>query len=270
MKLDRISSDLSGEAHLLASMDAGCFRITHKAYKHGFAQSWHEHEYASIDFVLQGGGVGTYGGREVRSSAGRVEFFRGSLRHDFRSDAQGIRTMHVVIPEIMIHEHGTVRDVAVEELMHSRAVGLSVKVLGELMHPDRSSALAIESSVWALVDEVCAFSARRVGRAGWLGCVRDYLHAVSDRSVELGELADVAGVSRGHLARSFGSQLGMSAGEYHRRIRIAQAAQALSTSRRSVSNIARDTGFADQAHLTRVFGSAYGISPAKFRAALTD
>lgn len=269
MKLDRISSDLSGEAHLLASMDVGPVRVTHKAYWNGFAQSWHEHESASIDFVLQGGGVGTYGGREVRSSAGRVEFFRGSLKHDFRSDAQGIRTMHVVIPESVIGEHGAVRDVAVEELLHSRAIGLSMKVLGELTDPDRSSALVMESMVWALLDEVCAFSSGRARRAGWMGRVRDCLHDVTDRSIELGELAEIAGVSRGHLARSFGAQMGMSAGEYHRRVRLAQSAEALSSSRKSISTIARENGFADQAHLTRVFADVHGITPARFRAALS-
>jgi AraC-like DNA-binding protein len=35
---------------------------------------------------------------------------------------------------------------------------------------------------------------------------------------------------------------------------------------RSLAEIALEAGFADQAHLTRMFKAAYGLSPAKFRA----
>ena len=36
---------------------------------------------------------------------------------------------------------------------------------------------------------------------------------------------------------------------------------------RSLAELALDAGFADQAHLTRMFKAAFGLSPAKFRAA---
>jgi transcriptional regulator GlxA family with amidase domain len=36
---------------------------------------------------------------------------------------------------------------------------------------------------------------------------------------------------------------------------------------RSLAEIALEAGFADQAHLSRMFKAAFGLSPAKFRAA---
>jgi len=261
-------ANIAGNAELLASMQASGMLVTHKRYTRSFAQGWHEHERASIDFVLEGGGVGTYGGREVRSGPGRVEFFRDGVRHNFRADAAGIRTMHVVIPPAMLGDRGPWRDVVIEELDHTRALGLSARILGELCDPDASSILAVESLACELLDEVAQVAAKPCRRAGWLGPVRDLLRSAADRPIELDELAQAAGVHRGHLAREFRAKMGMSAGEYHRRIRLARAGRQLTDTRDSIARIAQTNGFCDQAHLTRVMKSAYGFTPGVLRRAL--
>jgi len=268
MILPRSESDIGGSACVHARVDAGAFCITHKSYTHDFEQAWHEHEMASIDFVLGGGGNGTYGKREVRSSSGIVEFFRDGVRHRFRSGATGIRTMHVLIPPSMLKEIPGLRDTGVQELEHTRAVGLASRVLAELTQPDRSSRLAMESLAYELLDEVAGVLRRTRGRSGWIGVVRDYLHDLHNQAVSLDELSEVAGVSRGHLARGFRDAMGMTIGEYHRRVRISRAAMALAKSDEPIARIACGAGFVDQSHFTRVFGSHYGLTPGVFRAGL--
>jgi AraC family transcriptional regulator len=50
-----------------------------------------------------------------------------------------------------------------------------------------------------------------------------------------------------------------------RRLRVDWALRELSTSARSLSEIALDAGFADQSHFTRVFKRQVGVSPGAFR-----
>ncbi len=218
--------------------------------------------------VLAGGGEGVYHGREVRSRPGLVGFFRDQMRHKFVSGARGIRTMHVVIPAGVLRENRGLREVVVEELDCTRIVGMALRVLKELSATDRSSGLVMESLAHEMLDEVSGEIRGARRRSGWVGAVRDYLHDMHDRSVSLDELSAVAGVSKGHLARGFKASVGMTTGEYHRRVRVARAARALAGSDESIARVAQGAGFADQAHLTRVFGGLYGVTPSVYRASL--
>ncbi len=244
---------------------AGDFTITHKSYSHDFEQAWHEHPVASIDFVLSGGGCGTYGTKDVQSRPGLVGFFRDGMRHRFRSGSTGIKTLHVVIPPGLLNEISKLKDLGVRELEHTRIVGLASRVLVELNNPDRSTGLTMESLSYEMLDEVAGVFDRPGRRSGWMRQVLDYLHEVHDQSVSLDELAGVACVSRGHLARGFRSAMGISAGEYHRRIRISRAARELAETKSPIARIACGAGFVDQAHFTRVFGEHLGQTPAVFR-----
>lgn len=265
MILSPMQHDRSGDAELLGELRAGPFRVTHKHYTHDFAQGYHEHDAGSIDFILEGGGRGIYAGREIESCAGMVEFFREEIRHKFLGGGGGIRTMHVLLPGDLLRETPALRNIALETLTHTRAQRLALMLLRELHEPDRSSPLETESLIHELIDEVTHASSRLNARAGWIGPVRDYLHAVYDRPVSLAELADHAGVHRAHLARVFKSKLGVSVGAYHRAVRTQLAAQRLAHGRASIARIANETGFADQAHLTRVFRDQLGVTPSAYR-----
>ena len=95
----------------------------------------------------------------------------------------------------------------------------------------------------------------------------ELLDARFERSVSLAELAAAAGVSRCHLVREFTKAIGMPPHAWlvHRRVREGERLL-----RRGVApaEAALACGFADQAHFTRAFKSANGLTPARFRAAL--
>ena len=99
----------------------------------------------------------------------------------------------------------------------------------------------------------------------WLRGAR---HAVLQRSHETwarSEIAETCGVHEGHLARGFRSWFGCSVTEFARIARTAEAALDLATGETAITAIAADHGFADQSHMTRVFGRLVGTSPAAFR-----
>jgi AraC-like DNA-binding protein len=83
--------------------------------------------------------------------------------------------------------------------------------------------------------------------------------------VRSAELESVAGLSRYDLARQFRLMVGTSPHRYLLMRRLDLARELLHRERPLV-DVACDAGFADQAHFTRVFKSAFGLTPARYRA----
>ena len=96
----------------------------------------------------------------------------------------------------------------------------------------------------------------------------DILRASPSKPVSLADLARHVDLHPSHLARAFRLALGVTPGEYHRRLRIAQAAKRLATGNEPIAGVAGELGFADQAHLTRWFTRCTGLSPALYRRTL--
>tara|TARA_A100001391_G_scaffold46026_1_gene27044 strand:- start:1245 stop:2033 length:789 start_codon:yes stop_codon:yes gene_type:complete len=93
---------------------------------------------------------------------------------------------------------------------------------------------------------------------------RRYIDERFDENFGLDELADAAGVTKYHLARSFTRAHGLSPLAYRTQRRI-HAAKELVLAGAPLVDIASDLGFADQSHLTRQFQTMVGISPARYR-----
>jgi AraC-like DNA-binding protein len=89
---------------------------------------------------------------------------------------------------------------------------------------------------------------------------RDHLHAHLAQSVSLGALSVVAGTSRFHLLRLFRAATGMPPHAYQVMLRLDRAKRAILAGT-PIARAAMDSGFADQAHLTRHFRRAYGVTP---------
>jgi AraC-like DNA-binding protein len=250
--------------------------LKQKQYTPAFRHGVHAHEVGSVDFNLAGAGTGTYGGRAVDSSAGVVELFAPGREHSFASSPGGMRTMHLVFrPGAFDEVESRLDDPEGRRIDQSTALALGVRLLEELMEPDESSPLVVES----LGHELLAASVRWRDKgdlhARWLDWVRHRLH--EGGLPTLTELAESAGVHRAHLARSFSAHFGVSVGEYHRRVRLGQAARELAHGRTPIVRLAGRCGFSDQAHLTRWFKRSVAVTPGQFsmvmrreRAALRD
>ena len=81
----------------------------------------------------------------------------------------------------------------------------------------------------------------------------------------LSDLASFCGLSRSHFARAFKQTTGLPPHRWLMMQRINRAKELLYKTKMPVSEIALECGFADQAHLTRVFTKAFGIGPGGFR-----
>jgi AraC family transcriptional regulator len=66
------------------------------------------------------------------------------------------------------------------------------------------------------------------------------------------------------LLRTFRRYHGSTIANFIRERRIQQARTAVATSKRPLSVIAVDAGFADQAHFTRIFKQTFGETPGQY------
>ena len=107
-------------------------------------------------------------------------------------------------------------------------------------------------------------SAFESGIPSWLETARDLLQP-SAPMVRMRAIAGAVGVHPVHLSRSFRRRFGVTMTGYLRGRRLEAARRALLETSHGVARIAAEHGYSDQAHLTRAFKRATGLTPAAFR-----
>ena len=90
--------------------------------------------------------------------------------------------------------------------------------------------------------------------------VREILADRLAEPVTLGELEEATGVGRFRLLRAFRRAYGLPPHAWQTQMRLARA-HALIAAGTPIAAAAADTGFADQAHLTRLFKRTFGYTP---------
>ena len=93
--------------------------------------------------------------------------------------------------------------------------------------------------------------------------VKEILLENLDVIPRLDTLANEVGLNKLSLLRMFTKATGVPPITWQRAQRIS-AARILLKEGRQAAEVAYETGFSDQAHLIRMFGRAYGISPGQF------
>lgn len=94
--------------------------------------------------------------------------------------------------------------------------------------------------------------------------VREYLDAYYIQNVLLEELAQIAQLSRFHLYHVFRTEVGLPPHAYLTHVRVMQAKKLL-LSGVPIAEVAFQTGFFDQSHLTKRFKRIVGVPPGQYR-----
>lgn len=98
----------------------------------------------------------------------------------------------------------------------------------------------------------------------------DYINANLGENLSLRDVAAASGLSVGALAKLFPRHTGTSPHAYMLRKRIERACTLLQTSELPIAQVALETGFADQAHLSKVLKRHLGLTPRGLRLAGRD
>jgi AraC-like DNA-binding protein len=133
---------------------------------------------------------------------------------------------------------------------------------------DEAGSLARESLTFAALGRIApllgvAPTRRRPSRRAAVrdGC--EFLREHSDRHTSLEELARAVGMGGFALVHAFTEELGISPHRYQLALRVERAKRLLRAGETPAA-VALETGFYDQAHLTRVFRRIVGVPPGRF------
>ena len=95
--------------------------------------------------------------------------------------------------------------------------------------------------------------------------VSSFVEAHYADELTLNQLINLSGMSKSTFIRVFSETFNMTPWHYITTIRLNAARTLLETSDKLLADIAAETGFFDQSHLTRVFKKERGITPGEYR-----
>lgn len=152
----------------------------------------------------------------------------------------------------------------------SRLLSLAQLIAAECSSPEPLHDLYGDGLSLALLIDVLKL-AKAPGRkrsrlAGWqLRRATDFIEENCLRNIRLEELASLIGLSQSHFSHAFKASTGIAPHQWQVNARLRRAKHLIVQGNLSLTEIAAETGFADQAHFTRVFRKNFGTTPAHWQ-----
>jgi AraC-like DNA-binding protein len=247
-----------------------------RAWFAGEAYAKHRHDTYAIGLTDCGVQVFDYQGSVQASTPGQVVVLYPDEVHDGRAGTEegfGYRIMYVEpshLSEALQVLRGRPYPLPFVREPVSTNAKLSQAIQGAFQSPLES--LAVDSLMIDLAEGLMA-GERGGGRpvasphvdVPVIERARQFLDAERTRVVHSTELEAITGLTRYDLARQFKLMFGTSPYRYLLMRRLEFARQRMHLARPLVE-VACEAGFADQAHFTRAFKSAFGLTPAHYRA----
>jgi AraC-like DNA-binding protein len=247
-----------------------------RAWFAGRAYERHRHDTYAVGVTDHGVQVFGYRGAVRTSTRGRVVVLYPDEAHDGRAgteDGFGYRIVYVEPSHLSDalrvlcgrpYPLPFVREAVSTNARLSRAIRRAFEAPLE--------PLAVDSLILDLAEGLLAAertggrptASRRVDLAA-VERARQLLRAERTRVVHSTELEAITGLTRYDLARQFKLVLGTSPHRYLLMRRLELARQRIHLER-PLADVAGEVGFADQPHFTRAFKSAFGLTPARYRA----
>lgn len=244
------------------------FRLMEVQYPPGTKLPKHSHESACFGVMLHGAMTESYASATLEAHVRSVGFNAPDEVHSNTVSAEGA--------SFLILEAEP--DVTARALKYSSCIGksavfnggeiswLATKLIREWAQFDDVSPLAIEGLALELMAARCRTQTERsLRRPEWLLRALDLVHAHFTEAITLSDIATGAGVPRTSLARSFRRHYKTSIADYVRNLRIELVQNHLCSTDLPLAEIAARAGFYDQAHMTRLFKRAVGLTPARYR-----
>ncbi len=238
--------------------------LTESEYPALFNTPLHLHTCATYYLVLDGSVQEHCGKISSEHRSGDLIYFPPDEPH--REELQGSKGVLIeVVPELVKQSVGC--DSLPRYSMGLGAPGfvLASRMLAELRYADQYSPSVIQALAVELLVALCRKKRSTASTPPWVKRVTEYLRTAGVVQPSLGDLAKEVGVHPVSVARAFRRHYGCTIGEFVRTNRIQAACEKLRHSRLTIGEIAHETGFADQSHLTRCFKKVMGVSPGEYK-----
>jgi AraC-like DNA-binding protein len=237
----------------------------------GFAR--HRHDTYAIGLTDFGVQSFWYRGTVHSSTPGEVVVLHPDEVHDgYAGTTQGFGYRIVYLQPARVLEACravTGRACALPFVARPVTRALRLRTVIESAFATEMASLAVDAMILELAEGLltesggAAFIASRVDK-GAVDRARQWLDDATDRVVHSSELETVSGLSRFDLSRQFKAHVGTSPHRYSLMRRLERARDRLGEL--SIIQSALGAGFSDQAHFTRAFKAAFGMTPAKYAA----
>ena len=256
--------------------EGGVERI--EAWFAGQAFAKHRHDTYAIGVTLAGVQAFDYRGAALASTPGEVVVLHPDEIHDGRAggeDGFGYRLIYVA-PRLIAEAQRVILGRAAALPFASEAVSRNRRLARAVAaafrgppEPLAQDGLVLELARGLTGADPCSPRAAPLRRLDGPAVerARQFLDAETGRVVRSVELEAVTGLTRFELARHFQAVCGTSPYRYSLMRRLDGARRRIGATR-SLADLAAATGFADQAHFTRLFKAAFGLTPALYRGLL--
>lgn len=233
----------------------------------------HCHENPYFAFVLKGGYDEINKQNRSRHTTGNVIFHNRHEKHSNEKFTPYSRILNLELTDLWLKHHN-IAPQEVEKIgkINERSIEpYAADLLFESVYSDRFSDVALDSFALEIISELLREESDSFENApGWVKKAKEYLNDSFDGEISLAHLAEFTDMHPVHLSRAFRKYFRVSFGDYVRKQKVQRSLALLRRKDCSITQIAHDSGFADQSHYTRIFRRIKGTTPARYRAIIRN
>ena len=240
--------------------------LSETVYKKNTISDWHYHENPYFAFILNGGSTEVRKKGNIECLPGQAYFYNWEDVHRNKDYQLASRNFNVEFDKgwlaglgFNLEKISGIISIANPELK----LGL-IRLFREYKINDGSSALSVQSLALELVSLLAKDDLQRK-IPEWVRQIMEILNDRWSENISLKELSTILHVHPVTISRYFPKYVKCSFGEYIRRIRIERSLPMIRSSRLSLTEIAYQCGFTDQAHFIKTFKGLTHFLPNDFR-----
>lgn len=249
---------------------------------------WHWHHELEFLFVAKGTAICLVGTNKIKLHQGCGLFINSSILHRFETQGSTFVPNIVFSPTLLAPESSLIYEKYISPVINS-------SIEYQIFNPHttwQNHVLQLLSQVFALQEtdennELCTIQLlfkiwdimtkhidlassssdlyRFNHKQARLQTMMQYIHDHYTEEITLETIAASASISKSGALHIFQSGIHISPVAYLIQYRLAQAAEQLCTTQKSVSSIAEETGFASSGYFCRKFRQHYHMSPNEYR-----
>jgi AraC family transcriptional regulator len=228
----------------------------------------HSHQHIFLSLLVRGGYQEWIGDQRIDYAPLTAVFHPEHLEHRDQITAAGsLFFIAEVDPSLLGDSERRRRGLAsVRELGGGPPVWSMLRLF-DAVGGARRDPLEAEEPVTEILDQLVGGAWTAASAPRWLGRVEALLRDGMREPMSLRSLADAAGVHPNHVARVFRRHHGCTMRSFLHRLRVLHASRRIAADA-PLAEVALDSGFYDQSHLTHVFLAVTGMTPSAYRALL--
>ena len=242
----------------------GAILTSETVFPEGFGSDWHYHQNPHYSHILSGGSKEIKSGVSQWQQAGDGLYYYPGISHQNLQYRPGTRIFNIEVEAGFFKEHGL--DMPAEEQMFSDRLKLNstglLRILKEHYWQDQHSRIAVEQ---LCINLAAASPIIRKDYPQWTHKIKEILNEQWNHSWSLAEFSRLLDIHPVTLSKYFSKYFKCTLGDYIRRIKIDKALTLIRSNRESLTEIAYQCGFSDQAHFIKTFTLVTGMLPKQYR-----